>query len=471
MSQLVADIRDNLGYEPNEGQTLFLEKLDDLVKRKYKKDALILSGYAGTGKTSLISAFVKSVGKHGFRTQLLAPTGRAAKVIGNYSKKKAHTIHRVIYQRKVMKNGAVAFELAFNPNNHTIFIVDEASMIADYSMPSGSNPWANRNLLEDLVEFIFSGTNNKLILVGDEGQLPPVGADFSPALNKEYLENTLYNIEIFDHRLTEVSRQAADSGILKNATQIRNIQSYEDLILETNTTDFIDLNGQELQDALEESHRQVGVEETLVITRSNKRANSYNNHIRSRVFYHEDELSAGDILMAVKNNYSWLPENSEPGFIANGEMMQVNKILGRKEMYGFQFADARVKLVDYPNMDEIEVKLLVDTLHSESPNLSREDQKRLFFEIEKDHLDEKNKTKRFKKIMDDPYFQAIQVKYAYAVTCHKSQGGQWEHVYIDQGYLHPDAKNKEYLRWLYTAVTRAKSKVFLVNFERELLVS
>lgn len=466
MSQLVAEIHKKLTYEPNSGQKEFIDKLDELVSRKYKKDALILSGYAGTGKTSLISAFVKSVGKHGFRTQLLAPTGRAAKVIGNYSKKKAHTIHRVIYQRKQLKNGAVAFELAFNPNNHCIFIVDEASMIADYSMPSGSNPWANRNLLEDLVEYIFSGTNNKLILVGDEGQLPPVGADFSPALNKEYLENTLYNIEIFEHRLTEVSRQAKDSGILMNATKIRGLEAYDELKLQTNSTDFIDLEGQELQDALEMSHREVGVEETLVITRSNKRANQYNDHIRARVFYHDDELSAGDILMAVKNNYSWLPENSEPGFIANGEMMQVNKILGRKELYGFQFADVRVKLVDYPKMDEIEVKLLMDTLHSESPNLKREDQKRLFFEIEKDYLDEKNKTKRFKKIMDDPYFQAIQVKYAYAVTCHKSQGGQWEHVYIDQGYLHPDAKNKEYLRWLYTAVTRAKSKVFLVNFER-----
>lgn len=469
MSDFILNIKEKLDYEPNSGQSEFLNKLNDLIKRKYKKDLLILSGYAGTGKTSLISACIKVVGKQGFRTEILAPTGRAAKVIGNYSKKKASTIHRVIYQRKVLKNGAVSFELAFNNKNHTIFIVDEASMIADYSMPSGSNPWSNRNLLEDLVEYVFRGTNNKLILVGDEGQLPPVGADFSPALNKEYLENTLYNVEVFQHKLTEVSRQAKDSGVLMNATHIRNIQHYEDLTMAVNPDDFIDLNGQELQDALEDSHRNVGVEETLVITRSNKRANQYNNHIRSRVFFHEEEIAAGDILMAVKNNYSWLPENSEPGFIANGEMMQVNKIMGRREMYGFHFVDALVQLVDYPNMDEIEVKLLVDTLQSESPNLSREDQKRLFFEVEKDYLDEKNKNTRFKKIMEDPYFTAIQVKYAYAVTCHKSQGGQWEHVYIDQGFLHPDAKNKEYLRWLYTAVTRAKSKVFLVNFERDLL--
>ena len=469
MSQFIQNIIGKLDYSPNDGQLDFLTKMDELVKRKYKKDLFILSGYAGTGKTSLISAFLKCTGKQGFRTEIMAPTGRAAKVIGNYSQKKAHTIHRVIYQRKVLKNGAVAFELAHNNKNHTIFIVDEASMIADYSMPSGSNPWASRNLLEDLVEYVFTGTNNKLILVGDEGQLPPVGADFSPALNYEYLLHSLYNIEIFAHRLTQVSRQAKGSGVLMNATNIRNIDSYESLKLDTNQLDFIDLNGQELQDAIETSHRAVGVEETLVITRSNKRANQYNQHIRSRVFFHDDELCAGDILMAVKNNYSWLPENSEPGFIANGEMMQINKILDRKDLYGFRFVDARVQLIDYPKMDEIEVKLLVDTLHSETPNLSREDQKRLFFEIEQDYLDEKNRTKRFKKIMEDPYFSAIQVKYAYAVTCHKSQGGQWEHVYIDQGFLHPDAKTKEYLRWLYTAVTRAKSKVFLVNFERELL--
>ena len=469
MEKIISDIQEKLEYTPNEGQILFLNELADLVKRKYKKDLLILSGYAGTGKTSLISAFVKVVGQYGFRTKLLAPTGRAAKVIGGYSKKKAHTIHKIIYARKVLKNGAVAFELSFNPNNHTIFIVDEASMIADYTPPTGSNPWQNRNLLEDLIEYVYSGTNNKLIMIGDEGQLPPVGSDFSPALNLEYMKESTYDIDISFHRLTEVSRQAKDSGVLKNATEIRNLNTYEELSMEINSTDFVDIKGDQLQEVIEESYQKHGVEETLIVCRSNKRANQFNNQIRSRVFYYEDEISSGDLIMAVKNNYSWLPENSEPGFIANGEMMKVVKIVNREQMYGFNFVEVTLKLTDYPKMDELNVKLLVDTLHSESPSLSREEQKKLFFEVEKDYLDEKNRTKRYKKILEDPYFSAIQVKYAYAVTCHKSQGGQWENVFIDQGYIHPNAKNKEYLRWLYTAITRAKSKVFLVNFEREIL--
>lgn len=469
MEKIKSDILNQLKFQPSEDQLLFINELSDLVKRKYKKDIYILSGYAGTGKTSLLSSFVSVVGQYGFRTKLLAPTGRAAKVIGGYSKKRAHTIHKVIYHRKRLSNGAMVFELAHNPNNHTVFIVDEASMISDYGLPTESNPWSNKNLLEDLIEYVFKGTNNKLILIGDEGQLPPVGADFSPALNQKYLEESTWDIKVHYHKLTQVARQSEDSGILANATEIRNLHAFEDLKMKSNSIDFVDLNGQELQDALEESYDRNSLEETLIVCRSNKRANQYNNHIRSRVFFYEEEMSSGDLVMAVKNNYSWLPENSEPGFIANGEMMRVNKILNREEMYGFQFVDANVALTDYPDMDEIQVKLIIDTLNSESPSLSREDQKKLFFEVEKDYMDERNRTKRFKKVMEDPYFSAIQVKYAYAVTCHKSQGGQWETVFVDQGYLHPDAKNKEYLRWLYTAITRAKSKVYLINFDRELL--
>lgn len=469
MSKFILDIKKKLSYTPNKGQEEFVMELADLIGRKYKKDLLILSGYAGTGKTSLIAAFVKVVGEYGFKTKLLAPTGRAAKVIGSYSKRKAHTIHKIIYVRKILKNGAVVFERAFNPNNHTIFIVDEASMIADYAAPTGSSPWANNNLLEDLIEFVFSGTNNKLILIGDEGQLPPVGSDFSPALNPEYLQNTTYDLEIKFHKLTEVSRQTEDSGILLNATNIRNLTEYSDLKMKTNSVDFMDITGDELQEFIEASYQNFGVDETLIVCRSNKRANQFNNQIRSRVFYYEEEVTSGDFIMAVKNNYSWLPENSEPGFIANGELMRINKIYNREELYGFRFVEAGVKLTDYPEMEEIKVKLLVDTLDSESPSLSREDQKKLFFAVEKDYSDEKNRTKRFKKVVEDPYFSAIQIKYAYAVTCHKSQGGQWENVFVDQGYIHPSAKNKEYLRWLYTAITRAKSKVYLLNFERELI--
>jgi exodeoxyribonuclease-5 len=469
MKKIKSEILEMLDFAPNTEQDAFVDKIIDLVEVKNKKDLFVLSGYAGTGKTSMISAFVKVVGNYGFKANLLAPTGRAAKVIGGYSMKKAHTIHKVIYARKILKNGAVVFENAFNPHNHTIFIVDEASMIADYTAPTSSNPWSSRNLLEDLIEYVFKGTNNKLILIGDEGQLPPVGSDFSPALNLEYLRNTVFDIEVYYHKLTEVARQSKDSGILMNATEIRNMNSYQEIQLKPNSLDFIDLQGDELQDALESSYDKYGVEETLIICRSNKRANQYNDHIRSRVFYHDEEINSGDMIMAVKNNYTWLPEDSEPGFIANGEMMAITKILNREEMYGFKFVDVNVKLTDYPKMDEIKVKLLVDTLHSESPSLSRDDQKRLFFEVEKDYLDEKNRTKRFKKVVEDPYFSAIQIKYAYAVTCHKSQGGQWENVFVDQGYVHPDAKNKEYLRWLYTAITRATSKVYLINFERDLI--
>ncbi len=465
-SNFLAEITLQFGFEPVGDQSAAMKKLVDFTFDQALNSVYILSGYAGTGKTTLLGAYVKALGEIKIKTVLIAPTGRAAKVLSGRSQKQALTIHKRIYRKETVAGGGVQLALAPNLSKNTMFIVDEASMIGDYTMNADGSV-SGRNLLQDLINYVFAGDGNKLVFVGDEGQLPPVGSDFSPALNKEYLQNYYSQLTIQSSRLKKVLRQAEDSDILLNATLLRNAaeKSFPSIKL-TGKPDLISVLGNDLQDELETSYAHFGSDETIVITRSNKRANLYNQQIRNRILWFEEDLCGGDMLMVVKNNYFWLEDGSEAGFIANGEIMKVMRITKREEMYGFNFARARVQLIDYPNMGDFEVVLLVDTLTVEAPSLPRERMKELFFAIEEEYLFEKNKRKRYEKIMKDPYFNALQVKFAYAITCHKSQGGQWASVFLDHGYLTEDLLDRSFFRWLYTGFTRASERLCLVNFDK-----
>lgn len=454
------------GFQPVADQLLAIDELVDFTYDLSGNKTFILSGYAGTGKTTLLGAYVKALQEIKIRSVLLAPTGRAAKVLSQRSNKPAMTIHKRIYRKETVAGGGVRLMVAPNLSKHTVFIVDEASMLGDYTMQQDGSI-SGRNLLEDLINYVFSNVGNKLIFVGDEGQLPPVGSDFSPALNLQYLEREYSELNLSEFRLTKVLRQSEDSDILLNATLLRSApeKNFPSIQL-TGKPDLVSILGNDLQDALESSYSNFGSEETIVITRSNKRANQYNQQIRNRILWFEEDLCGGDVLMVVKNNYFWLGEESEAGFIANGEILKVMRISKRIEMYGFDFAKAQVQLIDYPNEGSFEVMLLVDTLTSDSPNLSRDQMKALFFAIETEYLFEKNKRKRYEKIMKDPFFNALQVKFAYAITCHKSQGGQWASVFLDHGYLTEELLDKSFFRWLYTGFTRASEKLHLVNFDK-----
>lgn len=428
----------------------------------------MLKGYAGTGKTTIVGTLVKNLPMANRKSILLAPTGRAAKVISNYSNKEAFTIHKNIYYPKSNKSGGVSFTLQANKNRNTIFIVDEASMIPDINQDS--KLFENGSLLDDLMQYVYSGHNCKLMLIGDTAQLPPVKLDVSPALEKTTLENH-YNKEVLEIELNEVVRQEYDSGILYNATNVR--QRIEDELFEAfkltdvNFPEIIrPVDGQELMDAINDCYTSLGKEEMVIIVRSNKRANLYNQNIRNRILFQEEELSASDQLMVVKNNYFWVKPESEAGFIANGDIIQVLEIFGFKELYGFRFAEVKVQMVDYPKMKPFETVLLLDTLTSESPSLSYEDSNRLYQEVVKDFADVKSNYKRFLSVKNNNYFNALQVKFSYAITCHKSQGGQWNTVFVEQPYL-PNGVDKDYLRWLYTAITRAKDKLYLIGFKDE----
>lgn len=454
-------------HEPTSDQHNLLFELERFLKNKESNQVFILKGYAGTGKTSVLGAFVKTLSFFKVKSRLLAPTGRAAKILSLKSEKEAFTIHKQIYRRNSKVDDTSGMVLTPNLHTNTVFIVDEASMIGDYSL-SKDGSVSSRNLLDDLIEYVFSGKNCRLILLGDEGQLPPVGCDYSPALDKNYLKHNYIALNITAFSLTQVLRQADESGILFNATKLRSLEDDEEPVFVTKGfTDFIRLPGDEFQDSLESSYSNYGVEDTIIITRSNKRANAYNNQIRARLLWYEEALCAGDCLMVVKNNYYWLDDESKMGFIANGESLKVIRVKKTEELYGFEFATIVLKFVDYDELPEMEVLIFMETLQVEAPSISRQRMKELFFAVEQDYLHEKNKKKRYNLILTNPYFNALQVKYAYAITCHKSQGGQWSHVYIDQGYIDPEAINKEYHRWLYTAVTRASEKLFLVNFPEE----
>jgi exodeoxyribonuclease-5 len=461
----LGQIRDHFAFEPIGDQVRVMEDLVDFTMSREPNQLYILSGYAGTGKTTLLGAFVKALKDINFKNILLAPTGRAAKVLSNRSEKQAFTIHKRIYRKETVAGGGVRLAVSPNLSKNTLFIVDEASMIGDFNL-NDDGSISGRNLLEDLISYVFSGDGCKLIFVGDEGQLPPVGSDFSPALNKEYLENYFVRLHIQSFKLKKVLRQAEDSDILYNATLLRSAEegSFPEIKLHKKP-DLLRIHGGELQDELESSYSNFGSDETIVITRSNKWANLYNQQIRSRILWFEEDLCGGDMLMVAKNNYFWLDEKSEAGFIANGEILKVMRITKREELYGFQFARARVQLVDYPDMGDFEVMLLVDALTVEAPSLPRDRMKALFYAIEAEYEFEKNKRKRYERVMKDPYFNALQVKFAYAITCHKSQGGQWGSVFLDHGYLTEDMMDTSFFRWLYTGFTRATERLCLVNFD------
>lgn len=458
-------LQEKFGLTATKHQKELFESLETFLRFRERNSLLVLTGYAGTGKTSVLGAFVQALKQLNIQVKLLAPTGRAAKVFGNKSKTDAFTIHKQIYRRKSKTNFGSPLSLQPNLSKHTVFIVDEASMIGDYTIQT-DGAISPRNLLEDLFEYVYSGDGCMLILMGDEGQLPPVGSDTSPALSLDYLRNYCPNLQIFNYRLTEVLRQAEDSEVLRNATLLRNTKwvDYPKFDLRPGG-DLIRLEGGELQDVLDTAINSDGVEETIVITRSNKRANNYNLQIRGRILWYEDELSGGDCLMVVKNNYFWLGDDSKMGFVANGEMLRIRRILKYEDLYGFRFARIMANFVDYELEGDVEVLIHLETLQTEGPNLPRDRMKELFYAVEQDYAHIRIKKDRYEAILKDPYFNALQVKYAYAVTCHKSQGGQWKNVFIDQGFLNDDILGPDYYRWLYTALTRTTDKVYLINFD------
>lgn len=430
------------------------------------RSAFLLRGYAGTGKTSLISALIQTLPSLRVSSLLLAPTGRAAKVISAYSNRPAYTIHKKIYMTVTDASGAVRTVRGINKHSYTLFIVDEASMI-------GLEPTSTRqSLLEDLIDYVYDGNHCRLMLIGDSAQLPPVGQSESPALDERYL-SAAFSLNVISAELTEVVRQKQLSGILAGATalrsQITSLVAGDEArmpLFSPNGVDVIRLAGEDLMETLYREYGDFALDQVVVICRSNKRANLFNQGVRNTVLFREEEVNAGDYLMVVKNNYFWLDEESTIGFIANGDIVEVLSVRNVQELYGFRFADATVRFVDYPDEEPRDCKLLLSTLYSESPSLTSDEANLLFNNVMEDYADLPTKSERLRELRANPYFNALQVKFAYALTCHKTQGGQWRTVIIDQGFLPPDMQlDREYLRWLYTAFTRATDRVYLLNFE------
>lgn len=442
-----------------------MELLNELHQKQEKKKCFLLRGYAGTGKTTLIKSIASSLHQLNYKTVLMAPTGRAAKVMSNYSGMQAHTIHRLIYQftqddaayRSRLKSKDV------RPSN-TVFIVDEASMITDEgdSLTSFGN-----GLLHDLVEYVYSMTGNFIIFSGDDAQLPPVHKDNSPALDKKFLERA-FGLSVTETEMREVVRQKKESGIIMNATSLRILVSRKEKLPVMKTTGFEDIHSigsGDLGDALQSAYGSNSFEEVLIVCRSNKQANNYNKYIRNQMLFREEEVSAGDLMMVVKNNYYWLNDTEKGnGFIANGDVIRIQRTGNIEEKFGFRFMNVSAQLMDDENEYTLDLKLMLDTIYSESPALEGEKMKQLYMDVLSSYTDEKM-TDRKRKVMQDPYFNAIQVKFSYAVTCHKAQGGQWKSVFIDQGFMNEEMYQTTHLRWLYTAVTRATEKLYLINFQ------
>jgi exodeoxyribonuclease V len=456
----------NLGNIPTDDQSAAMKMLASYICDDNNDTIFLLTGYAGTGKTSVISAVVKTLELLRMKSVLMAPTGRAAKVIGSYAGKPAFTIHKKIYRQKSSKDGFGSFMLDRNISKDTWFIVDEASMISNIS--SDSSLFGSGKLLDDLIEYVYSGRECKLILVGDRAQLPPVGSVLSPALDPSALGE--YGFGLITAELRQVVRQSESSGVLMNATGVR-LQIEENNLVHpsinhTGYKDVIKLGGNELIDELSASYGSCGHEGTIIVVNSNKQANKYNQGIRSRIFYREEEVSAGDIVMIVKNNYSLIEEDENgPGFIANGDIAEVKKIRKFEEHYGFRYAEMTLYFPDYDF--EVESKVMIDVLHLETPSLPAEKNRELFQNILADYQHIKSRKKQYEAVRNDKWFNALQIKFAYAVTCHKAQGGQWERVFIDQGMFNRNEISIDYLRWFYTALTRATDRVYLVNFSEE----
>jgi exodeoxyribonuclease V len=462
----------NLGNTPTEDQSEALKKLASYITDNNNDVIFLMTGYAGTGKTSIISSVVKTLDLLRMRSVLLAPTGRAAKVLASYSGKQAFTVHKKIYRQKSSKDGFGNFALDRNLFRDTFFIVDEASMVSNIS--ADSSVFGSGKLLDDLIEYVYSGTDCKLILVGDTAQLPPVGSILSPALDPASLGG--YGFGLISCELRQVVRQSESSGILMNATRIR-LQVAENNLVHPaidciNFKDTVRITGEELIDEISTAYGTCGMEGTIIVVNSNKQANRYNQGIRNRIFFREEEISPGDMVMVVKNNYSIIDEEEEgvgAGFIANGDIAEVRKIRKYEERYGFRFADMLLKFPDYDL--EIESKVMMDVLHLDTPALPAERNKELFQSVLADYIDIKTRRKQFEAVKNNPYFNALQIKFAYAVTCHKAQGGQWERVFIDQGMFNRNEITIDYLRWFYTALTRSTDRVYLVNFAEDFFKS
>lgn len=461
-------------FSPTAEQLQFCKQVAAFLGRPNEEACFVLKGYAGTGKTTSVAALVKALPKLGLKSVLLAPTGRAAKVMSNYTQKKALTIHKKIYRKKSAVSMDLVFQIAPNLAQNTVFIVDEASMIAD--------EWITQNgssFLGDLLEFVFQPAadgmpkNCFLLFVGDTAQLPPVGSIDSPALNPEYLSGN-FHLDVTCVELTEVVRQEKKSGILANATMLRKLVSDYDeepewpKFITKGYKDIFRMTGVKFVEGLEYAYGKYGLENALVVCRSNKSANLYNNQIRSRLLYRDEELTGGDYIMVVRNNYFWLPDDNETAFIANGDMAKIIRVRREEERYGFRFAEVQLELVDFPDVGAITCKVLLDTLQIESPNLPFEANKKLYEGLALDYEHITDRKARLQAIKQDPYYNALQIKFAYAVTCHKAQGGQWDAVFVDQGFLTEDMVDLDFMRWLYTAVTRAKKELFLVNFSKDL---
>jgi len=460
----------NLGNTPTSDQSAALKKLAAYICDNSNDVIFLMTGYAGTGKTSVISSAVKTLDLLRMKSVLLAPTGRAAKVLSSYSGKPAFTIHKKIYRQKSLKDGIGSFKLDRNLSKDTFFIVDEASMVSNSS--NDSSLFGSGRLLDDLIEYVYSGNECKLILVGDTAQLPPIGSVVSAALNPEKLGS--YGFGLISCELRQVVRQSESSGILMNATRIRLQVAEEDLVHPSidciNYPDIKRITGEELIEEIASSYGSCGLEGTIIVVNSNKMANRYNQGIRNRIFYREEEISPGDMVMVVKNNYFILEEEDDgAGFIANGDIAEVRKIRKYEERYGFRFAEMVLKFPDY-NM-EVESKVMLDVLTLETPALPADRNKELYQNILADYLHIKARRKQYEAVRDDPYFNALQIKFAYAVTCHKAQGGQWERVFIDQGMFNRNEITIDYLRWFYTALTRSTDRVYLVNFNDDFFIS
>ena len=460
-------IKNNFPFEPTSEQYIALEKWSDFLFNRNSNSLFLLKGYAGTGKSSLVGAVVKTLNELKQKSVLLAPTGRAAKVFSAYSGQNAYTIHKKIYRQKEFSNEQTGFLLSDNLYKNTLFIVDEASMISNDGLDSSF--FGSGRLLDDLIRYVYSGEGCRLVLLGDSAQLPPVSQPESPALDVSVLQT--YGLDVSGMTLTEVVRQAKSSGILANATLLRKkLESGQTAVFPKLSaragSDVQVVNGVDLLETIQDAYYRDGLEETTVITRSNKRANGFNNSIRNRILFREEELTTGDLLMVVKNNYHWAKDEESMDFIANGDLLEILRVRRTQELYGFRFCDVTARFPDYNT--EIDLKILLETLHTDTPALPKELSDKLFNAILEDYADIPNKRDKMKQMKENPHYNVVQVKYAYAVTCHKAQGGQWKNVFLDLSYIPQEQLGIDFYRWLYTAFTRATERIYLINPAKEL---
>lgn len=459
-------VKANFDFEMTSQQTEALTQIVDFMFSQNAETLFLLKGYAGTGKSSLIGSLVKTMKEFDQKTVLLAPTGRAAKVFASYANFSAFTIHKKIYRQKRFSNDPSGFVPMDNLHKDTLFIVDEASMVSNDGIDSFM--FGSGRLLDDLIHYVYSGENCRLLLIGDSAQLPPVMQENSPALQLDILQG--FGLEVATYTMTQIVRQASGSGILHNATFIRNVLNEETTgaypkLKVAGFPDVEKVAGDELIDRINSAYDRDGIEETIIVTRSNKRSTIYNQGIRNQILYKEDELSSGDMLMITKNNYFWTENIENVDFLANGELVEVLRVRKSQELYGFRFCDLLVKHPDYDI--ELEIKVLLDTLYSETTSLSREKSEELFLNVLEDYADIGTKAGKMQKMKQNPYFNAVQIKYGYALTCHKAQGGEWKNVFLDVGYVSEEQLGINFYRWLYTAITRASQKLYLVNLPDE----